>query len=158
MGCKYLTETKEALDCSKNQVLLPLLASFYFQRYSKVHWVARTDFIIKHETFLGMSQNSGDRIVRNYSGEKRTMEHREQSWSLNLEVTQTRAAEDLHDPQCSVCACVSIQDMSQCPCCLQPPRQWSPRQTEAATALSSCKQLTRQQGCKNQITTTIGSS
>lgn len=54
MGCKYLTETKEAQDSSKNKVLPSPLALFYIQRYSEVHWVSRTDFIVKHETFLGM--------------------------------------------------------------------------------------------------------
>lgn len=79
MGCKYLTETKEALDCRKNKVLPPPLASFYFQRYVKVHWVVRTDFIVKHETFLGLSSEKLFRWQKN-NGTQRT-ELKLEPWS-----------------------------------------------------------------------------
>lgn len=153
MGCKYLTETKEALDCSKKKVLPPPLASFYFQRYSKVHWVARTDFIVKH----GNVQWETIQVRKEqWNTEKRTVawtlkSHRAEQLKLHWRPAWPRV----------LCLCLSpAQDVSQCPCCLQAPNQWFPKQTEAATALASWKQQTRQQGyycCKNQITSSIGS-
>lgn len=122
MGCKYLTETKEALDCSKNEVLPPPLASFYFQRYFKVHWVARTDFIVKHETFQGMFSEKLFRWEKNNGTQNRAV-----AWTL---VMQTRAAEDLPAPWCCVCAAPPTHHVSQCPCYSQAPNQGFPRQRQ----------------------------
>lgn len=136
MGCKYLTKTKEALDCSKNEVLPPPLPSFYFQKYFKVHWVARTDFIVKHKTFLGMFSEKLFRWEKNNGTQNRAV-----AWTL---VMQTRVTEDLPAPWCCLCcspspSCVTVSLLLA---------GTNPRisKAEAATALSSWKQLARQQG------------
>lgn len=85
-GCKYLTETKEALDSSKNKELPSPLASFYFQRYSEVHWVARTDF---------QTWNIPENVQRE------TVQVRKEQWN-----TENRAvAGTLKSCRHSVCAC-----------------------------------------------------